>query len=143
VNQGVRTGQNDEAAIRLTREVSDAAFKICGVAASHGNEWHRERRNDSLDRTQHAHLRRGSEIANGGYANDVRRYELERLQPFARHRVFEADESGYISPWPRQAFDESGSDWIEHLRKNYRYRPGLLLYSHQCRQAAIHNDLGS
>jgi hypothetical protein len=95
-----------------------------------------------LDGTQHAHLRWGSEVANGGYPNDVRRNELERLQPFARHRVLEADKSGDIPARARQAFDKSGTDGIEHLRENDRYRAGLLLHGHQCWQAAIHDDLG-
>ena len=63
--------------------------------------------------TQHAHLGWGSEIAYPGYPNDMRRNELERFEPFARHRIFEANKSGDIPARTRQAFDKSGSYRIE------------------------------
>ena len=38
VNQGVGARQNDETAMRLTCELFDATFEICGVAASNRDE---------------------------------------------------------------------------------------------------------
>src|SRR5262245_15529498 len=47
----------------------------------------------------------------------LRRYLLERLQPFSRERQFEMGEAGDISARMRQACHDAKVDWIGHLHK--------------------------
>src|SRR5262249_28475806 len=138
--QRVGTRQNDHAAVGLASEHFDSTLEFCRIASANNCERHREGWHNGLDGTQHSHLGRGSEITHPCNSLDVRRDLRERFKPFSGHGIFKADKSRNIPTWMHQAIHKSGSDGIENLCENNRYRPSLLLHPDQCRQPTIHDD---
>jgi hypothetical protein len=60
---------------------------------------------------------------------------IEQLHPFPAECVLEHEKTGGVSARPRQAFDKTYGDWVDHVDENDRDSPGCLLRSRQ-RQAA-------
>src|SRR5262249_13548995 len=66
---------------------------------------------------------------------------LEQFKPFCADGVFEGDKSGGITTRPRHAFDEAGTDRVDHSRKHDRHRSGRLLQRDQNGAGISKNDI--
>src|SRR4029079_1201793 len=88
---------------------------------------HPERRRRGLNDGKLAGSGAYSVVPKDGHSRHAWRDLFEQFQPFSANAVFEFQKTGSVAPRPRQAVDQTATDWITRDREHDRHGTGNLL----------------
>ena len=72
-------------------------------------------------------------VAKHCHASHIRRYLLEKLQPFSAQSVLELDKASRVATWSRQSVDKSGTNRIGNIVEHNRHGARCLQqWPHGC-----------
>src|SRR2546421_13007020 len=118
-----------------TREGTDSALDLAGIAQSNRAQLDTERRRHGLQSAQLSGARGYRSISKDCNALEVRRDLLQQLEPFPADAVLEIGEPGRIAARARQAVDKTGTDRIGHQHEHDRHGARRLLQGRYRRTA--------
>src|SRR5262245_24415181 len=112
-----RTPRHNQATIRRTREVGNAALDLPCIADVHRRQLHSEGRCNSLSSSEQAKSRRDRGVAQNGRSSKIGSDLFEQLEPFRTHAVLVNSESRRIAAWSSQTRDKTSAYRVYDTRE--------------------------